>query len=97
MPMGMGGARRGAESTLGAAGMQDFAGEATGDEGKVPMAEAGYRQGDPMGAACGACANFQPPDRCAVVAGQIDPAGVSDLFEPIGAAPAGQEAAPVLQ
>lgn len=57
---------------------------------KVSQREANYRKGNGM--RCSLCANFQPPESCAVVSGTISDMGVSDLFAAKDAAP--QEAAP---
>lgn len=50
--------------------------------GKAPQAEVHYRPAATPDQSCSSCANFQPPQSCAVVAGVIDPHGVSDLFTP---------------
>lgn len=52
--------------------------------GKVPQYEANYREGDEEHR-CERCANYIPEMvRCQIVAGRIDPNGVSDYFEPQG-------------
>lgn len=49
-------------------------------DGKMRPDQAGYRPSTPGGPRCDQCANFIPPDQCAVVAGKISPDGVSDQF-----------------
>jgi hypothetical protein len=54
--------------------------------GKAPQSEVNYREAEDPAMACGACLHFDGAGVCDVVEGDIDPAAVSDLFEP--AAPA---------
>lgn len=49
-------------------------------EGKTPPEEVNYREAVDPEQACAECGNFLPPDKCAVVAGKVDPAGLCDLF-----------------
>lgn len=55
------------------------------EEEKVTPEDANYSSVSPDPAArCAACENFVEPDRCLVVAGVINPMGVSDFFTPSG-------------
>lgn len=47
--------------------------------GKAEQADVNYREGSEE-AACAMCVNFQPPDRCHTVLGEISPAGICDQF-----------------
>lgn len=51
------------------------------DTGKVPMGDANYRMAESPEQSCAACIHFIGPDACEIVAGRIDPGGVSDFFE----------------
>lgn len=83
MPMGP---KQAAMSRMGAMGVAPD--ETTRmDAGKTPMGDAGYRQAETPEMSCQTCAHFQAPDACELVAGRIDPNGVSDLFEPLEAPP----------
>lgn len=52
------------------------------DAGKAPMGDVNYRMADTPEMSCMACKHFIADSACDVVAGRIDPNGVSDLFEP---------------
>jgi hypothetical protein len=78
--------RRGAMARLAVAGLAGVVGPAFGPAraaaatAKLPQSEIGY-QASPKGAArCELCANWQAPNACKVVAGQISPNGWCGLF-----------------
>lgn len=48
---------------------------------QVEPNQAGYRSADDPNVSCAACLHFQPPNACELVAGDINPSGVCDLFE----------------
>lgn len=75
-------ARRNAGSRLGAMGGGPEYAEMNGDEGKVPMGEVNYRPAEGPEMSCSTCAHFDGAGSCEVVAGEIDPRGVSDAFAP---------------
>lgn len=50
------------------------------DELQMPDAVA-YQPSQNSEVRCGTCEHFQPPGRCAKVAGEIDPTFVCDLWE----------------
>lgn len=81
-PMGgMSGARRNASSRLESLGL-GLAGNPSSGTGKQPMADVHYRAADQPEQSCEDCVHFQPPAVCELVAGNIDPMAVCDLFEP---------------
>jgi hypothetical protein len=47
---------------------------------EVPQADAQYQAGPKDGMSCAMCQLFRPPDRCAVVAGNISPRGWCKFF-----------------
>lgn len=49
---------------------------------KASHEEVAYRDGDPNGEYCAACAHYKPP-HCELVVDPIMPEGVCDLYEPI--------------
>lgn len=75
---------RDATSRLGAMGVAPDEGMRA-DAGKVPMGEAGYQQAQTPEQSCASCVHFDGMASCDVVAGQIDPNGVSTLWEPAAA------------
>ncbi len=55
---------------------------AAADQGKIPQAQAGYRN-TPKGAnRCESCMQFQPPSACKVVDGAVSANGSCNLFAP---------------
>lgn len=79
--MSMMDARNAATSRLDAAGMGNAGAPAEG-AGKQPFAAVHYRAADQPQQSCGTCEHFDGDDGCALVAGNIDPQGVCDLFAP---------------
>lgn len=55
-------------------------------QGKVPPDQANYGPSVPGGPRCDQCIHFMPPNVCEIVAGDISPDGVSDMFEDQNAA-----------
>lgn len=55
---------------------------AANDAGKKKQSQVNYRPAENDQTACGVCANFQPPNQCALVYGDISPTGTCDLFQP---------------
>jgi len=56
--------------------------------GKQPQSEVHYREAEAPDQACGACLHFDGDKMCDVVEGEVNAAGVSDLFEPAAPVPA---------
>lgn len=75
------GALSGAALALGAAAIATAVSQASAQQ-KISQADAKY-QGTPKGdQRCGGCANFQPPNACKFVQGDISPSGWCQLFIP---------------
>jgi hypothetical protein len=71
----------GAALTLGAAAIASAVPQAAAQQ-KISQADAKY-QGTPKGAQrCDGCVNFQPPNVCKFVQGDISPSGWCQLFTP---------------
>jgi hypothetical protein len=71
----------GAALTLGAAAIASAVSQAAAQQ-TLSQADANY-QGTPKGARrCDGCANFQPPNACKFVQGDISPSGWCQLFIP---------------
>lgn len=71
----------GAALALGAAAIATATSQAAAQQ-KISQADAKY-QGTPKGdQRCGGCANFQPPNACKFVQGDISPSGWCQLFIP---------------
>jgi len=62
-------------------------GEDQGDGRKVDQSIVLYMTGDQGPFRCDHCVNWQGNGKCAIVNGQIDPAGCCNLFEPGGGEP----------
>ena len=71
----------GAAVALGSAAIAAVVSQAAAQQ-KISQADATY-QGTPKGGQhCDACANFQPPNACKFVEGDISPSGWCQLFAP---------------
>ncbi len=71
----------GAALALGAAAIATMASPAAAQQ-KIGQADANY-QGTPKGdQRCGSCVNFQSPNACKFVQGDISPSGWCQLFTP---------------
>ena len=71
----------GAALALGAAAIATAVSQAAAQQ-KISQADAKY-PGTPKGdQRCGGCANFQPPNACKFVQGDISPSGWCQLFIP---------------
>lgn len=61
---------------------EEFMGLPTQDESeKISKPAVNYRQTEDQAQMCANCKNFRDPNRCELVAGEIDPADTCDLFE----------------
>lgn len=79
--MSMMDASRNASSRLASMGMGNN-GDPGMDQGKAPMAAVHYRPAQDPTTACAACKYADQQGGCQLVAGQIQPTGTCDLFEP---------------
>jgi hypothetical protein len=71
----------GAAAALGSAAIATMASQATAQQ-KISQADATY-QGTPKGGQhCDGCANFQAPNACKFVQGNVSPSGWCQLFTP---------------
>lgn len=59
--------------------------------GQQPKGDVDYRVAQTPEQSCATCANFDGQQGCAVVAGTIDPRGVSNAYTPVGPSTASQE------
>ena len=50
--------------------------------GKVPKAQADYKDAPRGAVRCDRCVQFQPPSGCKIVDGPVSPAGSCDFFAP---------------
>lgn len=58
-------------------------------DGKQAPEDVALRDATDDGQACAGCVNFEPPNSCALVAGQIAPTQTCDLFETVENQPMG--------
>jgi hypothetical protein len=71
----------GAAFALGAAAIATAVSQAAAQQ-KIGQADAQYQDKPKGGQHCDGCANFQPPNACKFVQGNISPSGWCQLFTP---------------